>query len=212
MTAVARARDLLCLLGTERLPVRPVGQWRTRNFVFGPRTRDAFVPGLRARARILWHFAPAPMPNCNIIRRLQLSAGLGSHRPAGRGGGLASAALPILDDVTTSPASRRLAYARPALAPKCQLVLARTPKGRRFTPLVFARIPQPEFDPLHHWIVAPFVKIALSYENASLRCLRRREIGAPGLHYSRRFYRVRVSGPSDGRPRASPRTFVNNAD
>jgi len=27
--------------------------------------------------------------------------------------------LPLLDDVTTSPASRRLASARPALAPKC---------------------------------------------------------------------------------------------
>src|SRR5438132_537651 len=37
----------------------------------------------------------------------------------GRGGGRASAALPLLDDVTTSPASRRLASARPALAPKC---------------------------------------------------------------------------------------------
>jgi hypothetical protein len=32
--------------------------------------------------------------------------------PQGRGGGRASAALPLLDDVTTSPASRRLASAR----------------------------------------------------------------------------------------------------
>src|SRR5881396_2088754 len=39
--------------------------------------------------------------------------------PEGRGGGRASAALPLLDDATTSPASRRLASARPALAPKC---------------------------------------------------------------------------------------------
>src|SRR5438874_13178462 len=39
--------------------------------------------------------------------------------PEGRGGGRASAALPLLDDITTSPASRRLASARPALAPKC---------------------------------------------------------------------------------------------
>src|SRR5947207_8186839 len=37
-----------------------------------------------------------------------------------------SAALPLLDDITTSPASRRLASACPALAPKCQLILART--------------------------------------------------------------------------------------
>jgi nicotinamidase-related amidase len=35
------------------------------------------------------------------------------------GGGRASASLPRLDDVTASPASRRLASARPALAPKC---------------------------------------------------------------------------------------------
>src|SRR5438552_9881411 len=41
------------------------------------------------------------------------------RRPEGRGGGRASAALPLLDDATTSPASRRLASARPALAPKC---------------------------------------------------------------------------------------------
>ena len=40
--------------------------------------------------------------------------------PKGYGGGRASAALPLLDDVTTSPASRRLASARPALAPKCK--------------------------------------------------------------------------------------------
>jgi hypothetical protein len=43
----------------------------------------------------------------------------------GRGDGRASAALPLLEDVVPSPASRRLASARPALAPKCQLILAR---------------------------------------------------------------------------------------
>jgi len=36
--------------------------------------------------------------------------------PAGRSGGQASALLPLLDDDTASPASRRLASARPALA------------------------------------------------------------------------------------------------
>jgi hypothetical protein len=41
--------------------------------------------------------------------------------PKGRGGGRASALLPLLDDVPASPASRRLASARPALAPKCHL-------------------------------------------------------------------------------------------
>src|SRR5213083_1704786 len=40
------------------------------------------------------------------------------------------APLGILDDVTTSPASRRLASARPALAPKCQLILAQTLRYR----------------------------------------------------------------------------------
>jgi hypothetical protein len=38
----------------------------------------------------------------------------------GRGGGRASALLPLLDDVPASPASRRLASARPALATKCK--------------------------------------------------------------------------------------------
>src|SRR5947208_12446870 len=47
-----------------------------------------------------------------------------------------SAALPLLGDITTSPASRRLASACPALAPECQLILARTLSGEclRHTP------------------------------------------------------------------------------
>jgi ubiquinone/menaquinone biosynthesis C-methylase UbiE len=45
--------------------------------------------------------------------------------PAGRSpAGRASAALPLLDDGTASPASRRLASARPALAPKCEVISA----------------------------------------------------------------------------------------
>src|SRR3989442_12335678 len=47
------------------------------------------------------------------------ASGPAGRSPEGRGGGRASAALPLLDDATTSPASRRLASARPALAPKC---------------------------------------------------------------------------------------------
>jgi hypothetical protein len=46
----------------------------------------------------------------------------------GRGGGRASALLPLLDDDTTSPASRSLVSARPALAPKCNLYLLTGPK------------------------------------------------------------------------------------
>src|SRR5207249_10346731 len=49
--------------------------------------------------------------------------------PGGRGGGRASAALPLVDDVTTSPASRRLASARPALAPKCTPYFLTGPQG-----------------------------------------------------------------------------------
>ena len=48
------------------------------------------------------------------------ASGPAGRSPEGRGGGRASAALPLLDDDTTSPASRRLASARPALAPKCK--------------------------------------------------------------------------------------------
>src|SRR5436309_6445361 len=48
--------------------------------------------------------------------------------PEGRGGGRASPALPLLDDATTSPASRRLASARPALAPKCTPYFLTGPK------------------------------------------------------------------------------------
>jgi ABC-type nitrate/sulfonate/bicarbonate transport system permease component len=55
--------------------------------------------------------------------RLNIPAG---RNPSGRGGGLASAALPLLDDVIISSASRRLASVRPALAPKCRLIFART--------------------------------------------------------------------------------------
>jgi hypothetical protein len=43
-----------------------------------------------------------------------------SEQRSQRACGRASAALPLLDDVTTSPASQRLASARPALAPKCK--------------------------------------------------------------------------------------------
>ena len=81
---------------------------------------------LRARARITWHFAEDPRLNSNITGELAQFSEPGILSPAGRGGGRASAALLLLDDVTTSPASQRLASAHPALAPKCQVILART--------------------------------------------------------------------------------------
>jgi hypothetical protein len=46
------------------------------------------------------------------------ASGPGGRSLKGRGGGQASASLPLLDDDTASPASPRLASARPALAPK----------------------------------------------------------------------------------------------
>src|SRR5207237_9247428 len=52
----------------------------------------------------------------------------GLRAAARRGGGPAPAALPLLDAVTTSPASRRLASARPALAPKCTPYFLTGPK------------------------------------------------------------------------------------
>src|SRR5947199_2900182 len=61
--------------------------------------------------------------------------------PEGRGGGRASALLPLLDDATTSPASRRLASARPALAPKCTPYFLTGPK----LPAPFQGAPQPNF-------------------------------------------------------------------
>jgi hypothetical protein len=48
-------------------------------------------------------------------------AGLRATARKGRGGGRSSALLPLFDDDTASPASRRLASARSALAPKCDL-------------------------------------------------------------------------------------------
>src|SRR5438093_5426954 len=60
--------------------------------------------------------------------RCTTACGPAGRSPEGRGGGRASAALPLLDDVTTSPASRRLASARPALAPKCTPYFLTGPK------------------------------------------------------------------------------------
>jgi hypothetical protein len=53
---------------------------------------------------------------------------LRGRSPSGHGGGRASAAMPLLDDVATSPASRRIASARQAPAPKSRLIFARTPR------------------------------------------------------------------------------------
>ena len=57
------------------------------------------------------------------------ASGPAGRSPEGRGGGRVSAALPLLDDDTTSPASRRLASARPALAPKCKRYSLTDPYG-----------------------------------------------------------------------------------
>src|SRR5207249_2582347 len=68
------------------------------------------------------------IPAAVCKERATQPAGLRAASPEGRGGGRASAALPLLDDATTSPASRRLASARPALAPKCTPYFLTGPK------------------------------------------------------------------------------------
>ncbi len=112
-------------------PVNPGGhdfsraEERVSRRAIGPRSRSgsqnkgsrknnlAFCCGSHAQlnhnrqaAMVCWAWEPQPC---------------GARRPR-----RVSAALPLLDDITTSPASRRLASACPALAPKCQLILART--------------------------------------------------------------------------------------
>src|SRR6059036_174997 len=88
-------------------------------------------PALRARQEIRCTFCcwpPGPLARrerrayplrpLRYVRSEQRSQGACGPQPGGARR-RASAALPLLDDVTTSPASRRLASARPALAPKC---------------------------------------------------------------------------------------------
>src|SRR5512137_989857 len=55
-------------------------------------------------------------------------------RPLGSGFARASAALPLLDDVTASPASRRLASARAKPGTRPLLILGQAPSSRRKTP------------------------------------------------------------------------------
>jgi len=85
----------------------------------------------------------------------------------GRGGGRASAAFPLLDDVTTSPASRRLASARPALAPERELILARTLRGGG--PLESPKIPRFPAR-LAAWNKRAGVTVALPVENFRPDC------------------------------------------
>jgi hypothetical protein len=51
-------------------------------------------------------------------------------RPKGCGGAWASASLVLLDNVTTLPASRRLASAQAALATRHILILGQAPRGK----------------------------------------------------------------------------------
>src|SRR5438094_3731299 len=84
---------------------------------------------LRARQEIRCTFCcwpPGPLARrerraypLRYVRSEQHSQRPCGPQPGGARRRAASAALPLLDDVTTSPASRRLASARPALAPKC---------------------------------------------------------------------------------------------
>jgi len=113
---LGRTRNL-CVLSVSAVSlsclVPACPRWGSRN------NNLAFCCGRRRNSNIMPDACQA-RPNMPQIKILS------GRNPLGRGGGRASAALPLLDDVATSPASRRLASARPALAPKCQLIIART--------------------------------------------------------------------------------------
>jgi hypothetical protein len=91
---------------------------------------------LRARARITWHFAAGPQARWRdasdeLYSRWHVRSEQQSQRACGpqperarRRVGICFVAAPRRCTLT-SPASRRLASAHPALAPKCQLILAR---------------------------------------------------------------------------------------
>ena len=95
---------------------------------------------LRARARITWHFAAGPQARWRdashelyprwYVRSEQQSQRACGPQPekARRRVGICFVAAPRRC-TPTSPASRRLASAHPALAPKCQLILARALRG-----------------------------------------------------------------------------------
>jgi len=95
-----------------------------------------WIIALRARARITWHFAAGPQARWRgasdelypgwYVRSEQQSQRACGPQPerARRRVGICFVAAPRRC-TPTSPASRRLASAHPALAPKCQLILAR---------------------------------------------------------------------------------------
>ena len=103
-----------------------------------PQSSSAFCDAsvLRARARITWHFAAGPQARWRdasdelyprwYVRSEQQSQRACGPQPEGarRRVGICFVAAPRRC-TPTSPASRRLASAHPALAPKCQLILAR---------------------------------------------------------------------------------------
>ena len=100
---------------------------------------------LRARARITWHFAAGPQARWRgagdelypgwYVRSEQQSQRACGPQPerARRRGGICFVAAPRRC-TPTSPASRRLASAHPALEPKCQLILARALSSLLQTP------------------------------------------------------------------------------
>jgi hypothetical protein len=87
-------------------------------------------------------------------------SGPAGRSPKGRGGGRASAVLALLDDVIASPALRRLASARPALAPKCITYFVTGPKGHKGERLLSENI---ENGADHHNLEAFAVKVSFCY-------------------------------------------------
>src|SRR5438876_34790 len=90
---------------------------------------DSLLASLRARAEITSHFAAGPQARwrgaSDELRREQQSQRACGPQPEGarRRAGICFVAAPRR--CPTSTASRRLASARPALAPKCEFISAR---------------------------------------------------------------------------------------
>ena len=113
---------------------------------------------LRARARITWLFAAGPQARWRdasdelyprwYVRSEQQSQRACGPQPerARRRVSICFVAAPRRC-TPTSPASRRLASAHPALAPKCQLILARALKAER-RPVYLTGS---NFDEILHW-------------------------------------------------------------
>src|SRR5881296_3062692 len=118
-TGMPRSVMTIRSLPAARLTQRPVSRWSSRMLIFFMCTLcHKAVCSFKLAARVRSYESLCALRARQEIR-CTFCCWPAGRSPEGRGGGRASAALPLLDDATTLPASRRLASARPALAPKC---------------------------------------------------------------------------------------------